>query len=475
LALAARVPRLRSTVELAAAAGVVLVALAAFAAGYGLYFALLVAAGVFGVVTYTWPAAGIAAVIFLSTDGLKFFSLEKLPYLQLGPGLRLNAGDLAVLFLLGIGLLRLLARRELPRFTPQILLLAAAAVVSTVYGIFRGTVDIGVAFNGLRVFSGYLFYVGLVGLIDTPAKLRTLIRVVFALVVVTVAVQVAEAALGERIVTPYSPESEYFSSTKYLPNVSGTVPYLWNRAVGYLLVGLFMALGAWLWSRRPLAGIVAGLATLGFLIALVRQWYVFIGIGVILLFMSGGRTRASGAMRLGLAALLAVVAAVVASAWMPPTFPLAEALQERSASILNFQSDHSVVARLAVWHGQLETFYSSPIAGVGPGTVHSAFSSRASGWATDIGMTNTLVEYGVLGLGAILFLVASVWRTARDLVKRMPDSPGREYAAAAMCVWIAMVIAYTFTQNFFTSTELAFATGLVMAVVDRLAFLSARR
>jgi hypothetical protein len=37
------------------------------------------------------------------------------------------------------------------------------------------------------------------------------------------------------------------------------------------------------------------------------------------------------------------------------------------------------------------------------------------------------------------------------------------------------VIAYTFTQNFFTSTELAFATGLVMAVVDRLAFLSARR
>lgn len=472
MALAARALRSPPVFQALAAALVVAAALAAFATGYGLYFALLVGAGVLAVATYMWPTLGIAVVIFLSTDGLKFFSLEKLPYAQLGPGLRLNAGDVGLVFLTAIGIVHLARRRELPRFTGPLVALGIAAGLSAIYGIARGTVPLEVAFNGLRVFSGYLFYVALVGLVDTPKRLRALIRLVFILVVFTVVVQAIEASLGERLVTPYSPENVYFSSTKYLPGVEGTVPYLWNRAVGYLLIGLFMALGAWLWSRRPIYGVVAGFATLGFLIALVRQWYIFIAIGVILLFMSGSRTRASGAMRLGLAALVTIAVIVAASAWLPPSFPLAQAFQERSASILNFTSDHSVVARVAVWQAQLETFLSSPVVGIGPGTVHSIFSSRASGWSTDIGMTNTLVEYGLIGFGAVVFLIASVYRTARGLVRRMPDSPGREYAAAAMCVWVAIVIAYTFTQNFFTSTELAFAVGLVMVIVDRLASFS---
>lgn len=468
MAVASGVLRPRSWAEIAVAAGGVAVAVACFAVGQFLIALGLVCAGIVVVLTYHWPAPGVALVVFLSTEGLKFFSLEKLPYVQLGPGMRLNAGDVALMLVLAVGVAHLVGRRERPHFSTPLMFVGVAVAISLAVGLVSGTIDLGVGFNGLRVFSGYLFYVALVGVVDTLAKLRNLIRVVFLIVVVSVVVQVIEAMLGERLTTPLSSTSEYFSATQFVSDIEGTVPYLWNRAVGYLMVGLFFALGGWLWSRKPSHAVVAAMAMIGFIVALVRQWYIFIGIGIVLLLMVGSRQRNGAVMRTVLSLLLLLALVVSAAAWLPASFPLADALQQRTGSIMNFETDYSVVARLDVWHAQLETFYESPIVGLGPGTAETLFTSGATGWSTDIGMTNTLVQFGALGFAAIGFLIFSVYRTARDLVRRMPASSGREYAAAAFSLWVAMIVAYTFTQDFFTSTELAFAMGFVMVVVDRL-------
>lgn len=468
MAIASRALTPRSLLDAAVAALAVLFAVAGFATGQYLVLVGLVALGVLAAVTYRWPVPGIAIVIFLSTDGLKFFSLEKLPYLQLGPGLRLNAGDVMVLLLLAVGVIHLFARRERPVFTTPLLVVGSAVAISLGVGLVSGTIDVGTGFNGLRVFSGYLFYVALVGLVDTLPKLRSLVRILFFMVVASVVIQAVEAVMGERLVTPTSSSSEYFSATQFVSNIDGTVPYLWNRGVGYLMIGLFFALGGWLWSRKPTHGAVAALALVGFAIALVRQWYIFIGIGVVLLLMVGSRNRSGAVMRTLLTCLLLLALVVSASAWLPASFPLAEALQQRTGSILNFESDYSVLARLDVFHAQLETFMRSPVVGMGPGTAETLFTSGTTGWSTDIGMTNTLVQFGLVGIGAIALLIGSVYRTSKSLVRSMPASSGREYAAAAFSVWIAMTIAYFFTQDFFTSTELGFATGFVMAVVDRL-------
>lgn len=468
MAVASGVLRPRSWAETAVAAAGVAVAAACFATGQYLVALALAGAAILAVLTYYWPAPGVALVVFLSTEGLKFFSLEKLPFVQLGPGLRLNSGDVALLLVLGVGVAHLMRRKERPHFGVPLLAVGVAVAISLCVGLVSGTIDVGVGFNGLRVFSGYLFYVALVGVIDTPQKLRNLMRVMFTLVVASVVIQVIEATMGERITTPLSSTSEYFSATQYVSNIDGTVPYLWNRGVGYLLLGLFFALGGWLWSHKPAHAVVAALAMVGFVVALVRQWYIFIGIGVVLLLMVGSRQRNGAVMRTVLSLLLLLALVVSASAWLPASFPLADALQQRTGSILNFETDYSVVARIDVWHAQLETFLDSPIVGLGPGTAETLFTSGSTGWSTDIGMTNTLVQFGALGMAAFLFLIVSVYRTANDLVRRMPASSGREYAAAAFSAWVAIVVAYGFTQDFFTSTELAFATGFVMVVVDRL-------
>ncbi|MDQ3915853.1 MAG: hypothetical protein M3323_11095 [Actinomycetota bacterium] len=468
MAIASPALRPRALGELVAIGLAAAFVVACFATGQYLVALAVAGLGALAAVTYRWPAPGIALVIFLSTDGMKFFSLEKLPYLQLGPGLRLNAGDIMLLVLLGVGVAHLARRRERPLFATPLLVLGTAVMISMGVGLVSGTIDVGLGFNGLRVFSGLLFYVALVGLVDTPAKLRSVIRVVFLLVVVSVVVQVVEAGLGERIATPLSSTSEYFSSTKFVSNVEGTVPYLWNRAVGYLFVGFFLSLGAWLWSKRIGYGVVALVGLTGFVVALVRQWYVFLVIGVLVLLMVGSRNRSGALMRVALASMLMLALVMSASNWLPSGFPLAEALQDRTGSILNFSSDYSVLARVEVWQGQIATFMESPIVGLGPGTAETLFSSMTSGWSTDIGMTNSLVQFGVLGLAAIAFLGASVYRKARALITAMPASSGREYAAAAFSLWVAILIAYTFTQDFFTSTELCFATGLVMTIIDRL-------
>jgi hypothetical protein len=91
-------PRLRPRAwgdVLTAAAAVAFAALC-FATGQFVIALAAVGAVVFAVAVYARPLLGIAVLIFLSTDGLKFFSLEKLPYLQLGPGMRLNAGYVAL-------------------------------------------------------------------------------------------------------------------------------------------------------------------------------------------------------------------------------------------------------------------------------------------------------------------------------------------------------------------------------------------
>ena len=468
MAIASGALRPRALLDAAVVAAAVVLAALAFAAGQHLILAAVAVAGVIMALTYYWPAFGIVPLIFLSTDGMKFFSLENLPYVQLGPGLRLNSEDLALFMLLVVGVIHLARRRERPQFLTHVMLLGVAAAISMAVGLAAGTIDVGVAFNGLRVFSGYLFYVALVGVIDTPAKLKGLIRIVFALVIVSVVIQVIEAGLQERITTPWSSTSEYFSATQYVSNIEGTIPYLWNRAVGYQLVGLFLALGGWLWSKRPAHATIATIALTGFVVALVRQWYIFISIGVVLLLMVGGQRRSGAVIRTLLGALLLFAVVVSASMWLPTGFPLADALQDRSATILNFQNDYSVIARLGVWNNQIETFLESPIVGMGPGTADTLFYSGATGWSQDIGMTNSLVQFGALGLAAILYLFGSVLRKSRNVLRDMPASSGREFAAAVFSVWVCIFVAYFFTQDFFTSTELAFAVGLVMTIVDRL-------
>jgi O-Antigen ligase len=425
----------------------------------------------FVVLTYFQPLPAVFLAMLLSTDVLKFVDLTYLPYLPLGPGGRLNAQDLTVLLLLGIAVLRLRQHQERPLFLRPLLLLGAMVVISSMVGLVAGTTSVNLALNGLRTLSGFLFYICLVGVIDSPARLRALVRMLFVLVIVSVCVQLVEASLGQRITTPTSVASEYFSRTVFVAVEGQSAPYLWNRSPGFLFVGLFLALSAALWTRSLRHAIIGVIALLGFGVALIRQWFIYIAIGMLVLYLLPRKGRLQAIVGSALVIIVLIVFVNLLGSGTPSSsHSLVDVWVARMSSLANFQQERNFVSRTRVADDQMKLFMDAPLFGYGPGSL-DALSRSAACCFSDTGMPNTLVQFGFFGWAAVVILIVAVLRQGYMLIRAGPRSRETPYGAALLSVWVGIMVAYGTGLDFFTSGqssgELGFAVGLVMALIDR--------
>jgi O-antigen ligase len=437
----------------------------------------LIAAIFFVVFTYYQPLPAVVLAMLFSTDVLKFVDLTYLPYISLGQGARLNAQDLVTLLLLGIGILRLAQRRERPLFLTPLLIWGGMVALSFVLGVFAHTAQINTGLNGLRSLSGYFFYIGLVGVIDSPRRFNGLIWIIFALLLVTVSIQLYETSVGARIVLPTSVQSEYFGATKVLDVNGVEAPYLWNRAVGYLFVGTFLALGAAFWKKNLIYAAIAVVGLLGFAVSLVREWYIFITVSLLVLMVLPRRGRWQAALGVIVVALLLLgVVIVLSNAGFLSSYPFLEVLRGRLETLTRFQQESNFLSRLVTYRAQLEVFQQTPFFGQGPGTQENIPVCCAS----DTGMPNTLVQYGLFGWLAILILIIAFFYRGFNLFRRMAGSSrvvggmnrvvrelNQGYVAALLAIMVGAILAYSFSLDFFTSNEFGFTIGLVLALMDR--------
>lgn len=422
--------------------------------------------------SYRWPLPMLVGEMFLSTSALKFFGVQSWPHLI--PGLPLDPPDIAVLAFFAIGALRLLARREQPLFLGPLALFGLAVALSTVMAPVLQHQSLYDSLNGLRQVTGYLFYIGVVGAIDTPGRLRWLVRIVYGFVLVTVGIQVLEALRGQQFTTAAAPFNEYYAAQASVAVGGLEAPYLWNRAVGYLVVGLFLALGSALWAGSRAGYGVALVALIGYGVQLIRQWYVFIALGglVLLLLLRGNRLRVlAGLGAAGMALALALGAAAAGGA----SLPVASLWLGRVGTLARFAKEPNFVIRVQSYLEELRLFRQAPLFGHGPG---SANRLGAIGpfifFDADTGMSNTLLQYGLVGTAAAWVLIAAYLRQARRLHLTLPNSLERGYAAGLLALGAVMVAGYLTSQDFITYIELAFATGLALALVDRLSAFAPR-
>jgi len=421
------------------------------------------------------PLPAVLLLMLLSTNVLKFVDLSHLPYLQVGPGIRLNGQDLVLGLLLAVGAFRLYQRQERPLFGRPLLLWLGMAAISLALGVAAGGTVPDAALNGLRVLSGYLFYVSLVGLIDSAGKLRALIWLAVALMLVTVALQLLEATLGRRLASLTSVTNEYYASTRFVQVGGISAPYLWNRASGFLVVGLFLALGRGWCTGSVKHSIVAAIALLGFVVALIRQWYLYVAAGVLavlLMLPRKGRWRAVLGATLVALSFLGLLR-ILSSAGPGSSYPLVDAWLGRMATVTRFQEERNFAGRVQGWNEQLQLFLGAPLFGYGPGSLDRLWQS-GDYIVWDTGMPNTLLQYGFCGWAAIVMLILAFLRRGYALLRALPLSPEQGYAAGLLGAWVVMVAGYSFGLDFFTSQELAFAVGLAMALLDRLHALAPR-
>jgi len=418
--------------------------------------------------SYHWPLPMLTIELFLSTSALKFIGIKQWPHL-IG-GLPLDPPDILVLIFFGLGVAKLIRRHEQPLFLGPLLLFGLMAALSAVLAPLTGTQSLYDSLNGLRQLSGYLFYFGVVGAIDTPGRLRSLIRVVFVLLLVTVGIQLAEALRGQQFTTAIAPFNAYYSGQVTVSAGDLTAPYLWNRAQGYLVVGLFLALGQWLWARGPKSLLLVALAITGYVLQMIRQWYLFIALGSIvsLLLLRRGRLQAFT----GLILLLAILGLFLSMLTLSGSFafPVAKLWLARISTLANMQQEPNFVFRLQTWQEQLRLFRQAPLFGQGPGSSDRLGQSDPffTFFDLDTGMSNTLLQYGIFGTAAIWVLIASFLRQASSLLRALATSPDRGYVAGLLALWLVMIAGYLTSQDFFTAVELVFATGLTLALLDRL-------
>jgi len=454
LQLAARMPRSGRWVIM-----VVVLATALFLIASGRLSVLAVVTGLAFSVALSWyePIPLVLLILVLSTQVLQFVSLEYIPYWQITAGLRLNAQDIGILLLLAIGGLRLLRRRERPMFLQPLVFFGGAIALASVLGWVAGSTTPDATLNALRAYSGYLFYVGLVGVMDSPRRVQSIINILFLLVAVSVGVQLLEAIRGERIVTPFAPASEYFSGTKLVTAGGIRAPYLWNRATGYLFLGLFLALGALIHGRADAKHLFLGIwAVVGVVIALVRQWFVIIGCGVVLLALlsQGRRLRAFGK---SVAVVVLVLVAVNLIGQQIPAFSLLDALRARVDTILAFQQEPNYLGRVLIQQQMVALFIRSPIFGYGPG------SGLAS---SDVGVYNALVELGLIGTASVAYLIGFVFVRSYHQWKQVADSRFSAYLAGLLAAWVSMLVGYVFSTDFIG--QMSMVVALAMALMDRL-------
>ncbi len=452
------------------AAGVLV---AAIATEHALVLGLAVTGFLFAVFSYSQPVPAVLLAMLLSTDVLKFVDLIYLPALKLGPGARFNALDIVVIMLFVFGVLRLRQRRERPLFLLPLLGFGVIVTLSYALGVVGRTTDISLGLNGLRSLSPYLFYIGLAGVIDTRGKLSAVIWMIFTLLLVSVIIQLVEANLGQRLTSPTSVVNEYFATTKTIEVGLLSAPYLWNRATSFLFLGLFVSVSGALWMRSWSQALLAGLALMGFVVALMRQWYFMLALGLLVIFSLPRRGRLTAIIGVSLAAAVLIRLVLYPPIGLTLSYPLMDVWIARLATVGQFQQERNFIIRLETWQGQLDLFAEAPLFGHGPGSLN-LLSERVSFFFSDTGLPNTLVQYGLFGCLAVLTVIVTFFRHAIALFRALPVAQDKGYAAGLLGAWVGIVAGYSFGFDFFTSAEYAFATALAMALLDRLAMLAPR-
>jgi len=349
------------------------------------------------------PLILVFAYMLVSTNLLETLPLQSLAVARLGPGLTLKAPDVLILLMLVVSLLRLRKRGERPMFLGFVVLWVSYVVFQAVYGSIVGQTSLDLVTNMAQAQVGWLLYLLLVGLIDSPRDLKVYAWFFLAIMAVAVVYQVAEYAHGSRILLfPVTvTHSNFFTFTPVLKVGGASVPYLWSRANDVTMVGFFLAFAVVLSGKRFLVyGVLASAGLLSIVLTQMRAVYLGVAVGI-LAVMAFRRWRASTPVRivalLGILMVLVAVVAPMVSASLGGN--PGRAVSSRVSQLISFDVQANFVKRVGDARVVLDAVKRSPFFGFGWGTTYLKTRGESA--------ANVLLVHGFLGT----FMILAMWVT----------------------------------------------------------------
>jgi O-antigen ligase len=426
----------------------------------------LVVGGFAVVIFYRWPIVGVLLALLLSTQVLKLVYLDNLPYIQIMSGLRFNSLDIILLSLTIVSCYRLIRRRERPDFLKQIIILIGLTFISVVFGILMGTTNLDIGLGGVRILFSYSFYLVLVEVMKTPKRIRIVVGILFSIALTAVTIQFWELLSGQRLNFGYT-HSNYYGQFVSLDIQSEQAAYLWNRAVEYLFLVLFLSLGSVFEGRHLRLFLPASIAALAaFAAMLVRQWQIYIIVGVVamlfILFLAG-RIRAI------LGTIVAFMVLGISIYISIPFFSPITIWLNRMQTVSDPFQQSTFLIRLELFKKGIEYFQAAPIFGYG---LSPKFNELFN---SDLGFINTLLLFGIVGIVAVIILIRSVFLRSYYFWKHMPPSLERGWMLGIIGLWVAIVFGYLFATDFFTRAAGIWMVAVVMALTDSVGNMSLDR
>ena len=443
---------------------VVLLATGLIALGQINTLAKIVIVVVVALCLFKHPLFALFAWMIVDTNFFQFIAMSQVPYLQLVPGLRVNLSDALIALLMVVAIQRLLKRREKPLFWVPFVMWAVMVVFSYVWHFLTGNVDLDSGMNVLRQIIGYSTYLIYIELIENPRILRKVVLFWLVIMVLSIGLQVTEVIFGQRLSLWQwgLGVKTYYGKMVYVMAGGFRLPYFWNRAWLYSQIALYLSLGALFEMKgktRSIYFVLTIVGVLGVLIALIRQVYFSMILGVLTLLILQ-RKRIRSVYMLVLLVVILVGLVTLSRPWVTESYPEG-ALQswgKRAGTLRKFQSVSTFQVRVSenqkTWYYVLQ----SPLMGYGPGKVWQQLKGH------DVGIMNTLLLYGFVGVAVILFVLLTTFWCGFHVLKRLPPGLERGYVAGALAFFVGIVALSVLGGNYLTSGT---TIALVMAIIDR--------
>jgi hypothetical protein len=131
------------------------------------------------------------------------------------------------------------------------------------------------------------------------------------------------------------------------------------------------------------------------------------------------------------------------------------------------QLDPAAGVRLEIWGIVMKAFVRSPIIGYGYGTIpYLTYGKLDRPFSAHSLYVQTAGEQGLVGLAVLFWLLASCWKSGRELLKLSHGGLDRGLAAGFLAAFVALVVANVFGERF-THVSIAGTFFFVAALVDR--------
>ncbi len=319
---------------------------------------------------------------------------------------------------------------------------SVACIVSTMVGIQSGDVQplVGSLFV-LKYLEYFLLFWMVINNTHDERQVRRYLLVLFAVALIVSIVAILQIPSGVRVTAP-------FEGKKGEPNTLG----------GYLLFILSLLTGILLTSKkyRKLLVVAIPIVFIPFVFTLSRASYVALPVTLLMLLFLTRKLKLALALVTVSLVLMAFPSLLPKAVTDRIEFTFKQKPQPGQVTMLGRRLDTSTSARLQSFSESLDAFRMKPLLGWG-----------VTGWGfIDSQFVRALVETGLVGLSALLYLLYTVLRLARSTLQDVQDKD--EFYHGLTCGFLAGtvgLIVHAVGSNTFIIVRIMEPFWLVCAVL----------